>query len=68
MVTVFTIKPRQIVVLEDTSDSYTANRFSHRIQVTQRAQYHEIAAKVKIVHRSNVGPTHIHNYTWGIGI
>jgi hypothetical protein len=44
------------------------NRFSHRIQVTQRTQYHEVAAKVNIVHRSNVGPTHIHNYTSGIGL
>jgi hypothetical protein len=44
------------------------NRFSHRIQVTQRTQYHEVAAKVNIVHRSNVSPTHIHNYTSGIGL
>jgi hypothetical protein len=44
------------------------NRFSHRIQVTQRTQYHEVAAKVKIVHRSNMGPTRIHNYTSGIGL
>jgi hypothetical protein len=44
------------------------NRFSHRIQVTQRTHYHEVAAKVNIVRRSNVGPTHIHNYTSGIGL
>jgi hypothetical protein len=44
------------------------NRFSHMIQVTQRTQYHEFAAKVNIVHRSNIGPTHIHNYTSGIGL
>jgi hypothetical protein len=44
------------------------NLFSHRIQVTQRTHYHEVAAKVNIVHRSNVGPTHIHNYTSGIGL
>jgi hypothetical protein len=44
------------------------NRFSHRIQVTQRTQYHEVAAKVNIVYRPNVGPTHIHNYTSGIGL
>jgi hypothetical protein len=44
------------------------NRFSHRIQVTQRAQYHEVASKVNIVHRQNVGSTDIHNYTSGIGL
>jgi hypothetical protein len=44
------------------------NRFSHWIQVTQRTQYHEVAAKVNIVHRSNVGPTHIYNYLSGIGL
>jgi hypothetical protein len=44
------------------------HRFSHRIQVTQRTHYHEVAAKVNIVCRSNVGPTHIHNYTSGIGL
>jgi hypothetical protein len=44
------------------------NRFSHRIQVTQRTHYHEVAAKVNIVCRSNVGLTHIHNYTSGIGL
>jgi hypothetical protein len=44
------------------------NRFSHRIQVTQRTQYPEVAAKVNIAHRSNMGPTHIHNYTSGIGL
>jgi hypothetical protein len=44
------------------------HRFSHRIQVTQRTHYHEVAAKVNIVCRSNVGPTHIHNYTLGIGL
>jgi hypothetical protein len=44
------------------------HRFSHRIQVTQRTQYHEVAAKVNIVCRTNEGPTHIHNYTSGIGI
>jgi hypothetical protein len=38
------------------------------IQVTQRTQYHEVAAKVNIVHRPNVGPTHIHNYASGIGL
>jgi hypothetical protein len=43
-------------------------RFSHRIQVTQRTHYHEVAAKVNIVCRSDVGPTHIHNYTSGIGL
>jgi hypothetical protein len=42
--------------------------FYHRIQVTQRTNYHEVAAKVNIVCRSNVGPTHIHNYTSGIGL
>jgi hypothetical protein len=36
------------------------NRFSHRIQVTHNTHYHEAAAKVNIVCRSNVGPTHIH--------
>jgi hypothetical protein len=44
------------------------NHFSHRIQVTQRTQYHELAAKVNIAHRQNVGSTPIHNYTSGIGI
>jgi hypothetical protein len=44
------------------------NRFSHRIQVTQRTHYHKAASKVNIVRRSNVGPTHIHNYTSGIGL
>jgi hypothetical protein len=44
------------------------NLFSHRIQVTHRTHYHEVAAKVNIVRRSNVGPTHIHNYTSGIGL
>jgi hypothetical protein len=44
------------------------NSFSHRIQVTQRTHYHEVAAKVNIVRRSSVGITHIHNYTSGIGI
>jgi hypothetical protein len=44
------------------------NRFSHRIQVTQRTHYHEVAAKVNIIRRSNVVPTHIHNYTSGIGL
>jgi hypothetical protein len=44
------------------------NGFSRRIQVTQRTQYHEVAAKVNIVHRTNVGSTHIHNYTSGIGL
>jgi hypothetical protein len=44
------------------------NRFSRRIQVTQRTHYHEVAAKVNIVRRSNVGPTHIHKYTSGIGL
>jgi hypothetical protein len=44
------------------------HRFSHRIQVTHRTHYHEVAAKVNIVCRSNVGPTHIHNYTSGIGL
>jgi hypothetical protein len=43
-------------------------RFSHRIQVTQRTDYHEVAAKVNIVGRSNVGFTHIHKYTSGIGL
>jgi hypothetical protein len=43
-------------------------QFSHRIQVTQRTHYHEVAAKVNIVCRSNVGLTHIHNYTSGIGL
>jgi hypothetical protein len=31
------------------------NRFSHRIQVTQRTQYHEVAAKVNIVRTSGIG-------------
>jgi hypothetical protein len=44
------------------------HRFSHRIQVTQRTHYHEVAAKVNIVCRTNEGPTHIHNYTSDIGI
>jgi hypothetical protein len=44
------------------------NRFSHRIQVTQKTHYHEVAAKVNIVRRSNVGLTRIHNYTSGIGL
>jgi hypothetical protein len=44
------------------------NPFSHRIQVTQKTQYHEVAAKVNIVHSPNVGSTHIHNYTLGIGL
>jgi hypothetical protein len=44
------------------------NRFSHRIQVTQRTHCHEVAAKVNIVCRSNVVPTHIHTYTSGIGL
>jgi hypothetical protein len=44
------------------------NRFSHRIQVTQRTKYHEVAAKVNIVHRSNVVPTRIHNCTSDIGL
>jgi hypothetical protein len=42
--------------------------FSHRIQVTQRTHYHEGTAKVKIFCRSNVGPTHVHTYTSGIGL
>jgi hypothetical protein len=44
------------------------HRFSHRIQVTQRTHYQEVAAKVNIVCRTNEGPTHIHNYTSGIGL
>jgi hypothetical protein len=44
------------------------NRFSHRIQVKQRTHYHEVAAKVNKVCRPNVGPTHIHTYTPGIGL
>jgi hypothetical protein len=44
------------------------HRFSHRIQVTQRTHYHDVAAKVNIVCRSNAGPTHIHTYTSGIGL
>jgi hypothetical protein len=44
------------------------NHFSHIIQVTQRNQYHEVAAKFNIVHRQNVGSTPIHNYTSGIGL
>jgi hypothetical protein len=44
------------------------NHFSHRIQVTQRTQYSEVAAKVNTVHRKNVGSTPIHNYTSGIGL
>jgi hypothetical protein len=44
------------------------NGFSHRIQVTQRTHYHEVVAKVNIICRSNVGPTHIHNYISGIGL
>jgi hypothetical protein len=44
------------------------NRFSHRIQVTQRTHYHEVAAKVNIVRRSNIVLTHIHKYTSGIGL
>jgi hypothetical protein len=44
------------------------NRFSRRIQVTQRTPYHEVAAKVNIIHRKNVGSTHIHNCTSGIGL
>jgi hypothetical protein len=44
------------------------NGLSHRIQVTQRAHYHEVAAKVNIIRRSNMGPTRIHNYTSGIGL
>jgi hypothetical protein len=44
------------------------NRLSHRIQVTQRTHYHEVAEKFNIVCRSNVGPTHIHTYTLGIGL
>jgi hypothetical protein len=43
------------------------HRFSHRIQVTQRTHYHEVAAKVNIGCRTNEVPTHIHNYTSGIG-
>jgi hypothetical protein len=42
------------------------NRFSHGIQVTQRTHYHDVAEKVNIVCRSNVGPTHIHTYTSGV--
>jgi hypothetical protein len=44
------------------------HRFSHRIQVTQRTHYHEVAAKVNIFCRTNEGPTHIHNYTSDIGL
>jgi hypothetical protein len=44
------------------------NGVSDRIQVTQRTHYHEVAAKINIVCRSNVGPTHIHKYTSGIGL
>jgi hypothetical protein len=44
------------------------HRFSHRIQVTQRTHYHEVAAKVNIVCKTNEVPTHIHNYTSGIGL
>jgi hypothetical protein len=44
------------------------NHFPHRIQVTKRNHYHEVAAKVNIFRRSNVGLTHIHNYTSGIGL
>jgi hypothetical protein len=42
------------------------HQFSHRIQVTQRTHYHEVAARINIVCRTNEGPTHIHNYTSGI--
>jgi hypothetical protein len=41
---------------------------SHRIQVAQRNQYHEVAAKVNIVPQQNMSPTPIHNYTSGIGL
>jgi hypothetical protein len=44
------------------------NHFPHRIQVTQRKQYHEVAAKVNIAPHHNVSSTLIHNYTWGIGL
>jgi hypothetical protein len=44
------------------------DRFSRRIQVTQRTQYHEVAEKISIVHRPNMVPTHIHNDTSGIGL
>jgi hypothetical protein len=44
------------------------NRFSPWIQVTQITHFHEVAAKVNIVCRSNVGPTHIHTFTSGIGL
>jgi hypothetical protein len=44
------------------------NNCSHKIQVTQRNQYHEVAAKIKIVPCQNVSSTPINNYTSGIGI
>jgi hypothetical protein len=44
------------------------HHFYHRIQVKQRTHNQEVAVKVNIVCRSNVGPTHIHAYTSGIGI
>jgi hypothetical protein len=44
------------------------HRFSHRIQATQRTHYHEVAAKVNIVCRTTERPTHIRNYTSGIGL
>jgi hypothetical protein len=44
------------------------NHCYHRIQVTQRNQYHKVAAKVNIFPFQNVSPTPIHNYTSGIGL
>jgi hypothetical protein len=44
------------------------NHGSHRHQVTQRNQYHKVAAKVNIVPRQNGSSTPIHSYTSGIGL
>jgi hypothetical protein len=44
------------------------NHCSHKIQVTQRYKYHEVAANINIVPLQNAISTPIHNYTSGIGL
>jgi hypothetical protein len=44
------------------------NHCSHKIQVTQISQYHEVAAEINISPRQNVSSTSYHNYASGIGL
>jgi hypothetical protein len=68
MVAVFTINLGRLRFSKTPWIVTQPHRFSHKIQVTQRTHYHEVAVKVNIVCRSNGGPTHIHTYTSGIGL